>query len=196
MQHDRQPRPRDAANQTLRNAHATQWHTATLAAVSDRLHIESARGLSEAEAHHRLAEYGPNRLSAGKRESLWQVFLEEMREPMILLLLATGVLYAIWGSLADAVTIFAVILFVISLEIFNEYRAERAITALQQLAEPTTTVRRDGLPTEVAVEEVVPGDVLLLEAGRRVPADARLVEAYGMAIDESALTGESVPVEK
>ena len=196
MQQDMLPRPRDAANQTRPNERTTPWHTDTVAAVSDRLQVESTRGLTEAEAHRRLVQYGPNRLSAGKQESLWQVFLEEVREPLILLLLATGVLYTIWGSLADAVTIFAVILFVIGLEIFNEYRAERAITALQKLAEPTTTVRRDGRPAEVAAEDVVPGDVLLLEAGRRVPADARLVEAYGLAIDESALTGESVPVEK
>ena len=196
MQHDKIQRPSDASNHTVPDVHPEHWHTSTVAVVSDRLQVESARGLSEADAHRRLAESGPNRLRAFKHASLWQVFLEEVREPMILLLLATGVLYTVWGSLEDAITIFAVILFVIGLEIFNESRAERAITALEQLAEPTTTVRRDGHPVEVAAEDVVPGDVLLLEAGRRVPADARLVEAYGLAIDESALTGESVPVEK
>src|SRR2546428_12823977 len=108
MQHDILQRPRDAANHTTPQAHATPWHTETIAAVSDFFHVESARGLSEAEAHERLARYGPNRLRAAKRESLWQVFLEEVREPLILLLLLTGVLYTIWGSLADAVTIFAV----------------------------------------------------------------------------------------
>src|SRR5436309_14316264 len=120
MQHDMLQHPRDAANHTRPNAHATPWHTDTVALVSDYFHVESTRGLSEADAHRRLAQYGPNRLPAGKRESLWQVFLEEVREPMILLLLGTGVLYTIWGSLADAITIFAVILFVIGLEIFNE----------------------------------------------------------------------------
>src|SRR5690348_9951572 len=104
MQHDIRPRPRDAANHTKPQAHATPWQTETVAAVSDFFHVERARGLSEAEALVRLARYGPNRLRAAKRESLWQIFLEEVREPLILLLLLTGVLYTIWGSLADAVT--------------------------------------------------------------------------------------------
>jgi Ca2+-transporting ATPase len=156
----------------------------------------AATGLSETDAHQRQAQYGLNRLVAEKTESIWEIFLEEVREPMILLLLLTGVLYAIWGQVGDTVTIFLVILALVGAEVLNERRAKTAIAALSRLAEPTTPVRRDGQRTEVRAEYVVPGDIVFLEAGRKVSADARLIEAFGLAADESALTGESVPVEK
>lgn len=114
---------------------------------------------------------------------------------MILLLLVTGVLYAIWGQVGDTLTIFFVILALVGAEVLNERRAKTAIAALSKLAEPTTPVRRDGHRTEIRAEYVVPGDVILLEAGRTVAADARLIEGFGLAADESALTGESVPVD-
>lgn len=115
---------------------------------------------------------------------------------MILLLLGTGALYALWGEAADAATILVVILALVAVEVTGERRAERAVAALRQLAEPSAAVRRAGRVREVPREEVVPGDVVLLQAGRRVAADARLIAAYGLAVDESALTGESIPVEK
>ncbi len=153
-------------------------------------------GLSTLEAQRRLLDYGPNRLRTERHEPLWAIFLEELREPMVLLLLFTGVLYAVWGSLFDALTIFAVILLLNSVEVYNEQRAKRAITALRKLAEPTASVLRDGIVRELPVEEIVPGDIVQLRAGHLVPADARLVESYSLAINESLLTGEAVPVEK
>ncbi len=188
---------RPPAAEKLRTKDTTpSWHALTRDDARRRLGLEGTSGLSEAEAQRRLASVGPNRLHEEKREPVWATFLEELREPMILLLLFTGVLYVIWGELSDALTIFFVILTLNTVEVFNEHRARKAIQALGKLAEPTATVRRDGHPVEVASEAVVPGDLLLLQAGRRVPADARLLESYGLAVDESSLTGESVPVEK
>ncbi len=172
------------------------WYALSADEVCSRMGTTAASGLSEDDARHRQTQYGLNRLVAEKTESIWDVFLEELREPMILLLLATGVLYAIWGQVGDTVTIFLVILALVGAEVLNERRATTAIAALSKLAEPTTPVRREGGRTEIRAEYVVPGDIVFLEAGRRVSADARLIEAFGLAADESALTGESVPVEK
>ncbi len=115
---------------------------------------------------------------------------------MILLLLVTGVLYSIWGEPGDAIAIFAIIFTLVAVEVLDEQRANKAIGALRKLAEPTATVVRGGRRQDVPAESVVPGDLLVLEAGRRVPADARLLQAYSVADDESSLTGESTPVEK
>jgi P-type Ca2+ transporter type 2C len=153
-------------------------------------------GLLEAEAARRLRQHGPNRIRDKKPEPLWEELFEELGEPMILLLLGTGALYALWGETGDAVTILVVILALVAVEVAGERRAERAVAALRQLAEPTAAVRREGRIREVPREEVVPGDVVVLRAGRRIPADGRLGPSYGLAVDESALTGESVPVEK
>ena len=112
------------------------------------------------------------------------------------MLLVTGVLYAIWGELADAITIFVIIFTLNTVEVINEQRSKKAIASLRKLAEPTTWVRRNGHFYEIPVEQVVPGDLVLLQDGHRVPADARLIEAFGLSVDESALTGESLPVEK
>ncbi len=172
------------------------WHALNAQEVGAVLRTDIASGLSEAEARQRLARSGPNRLREEREEPVWEKILEEIREPMILLLLFTGVLYTVWGGLSDALTIFFVIFTLMGVEIANERRAERAVAALRKLAEPTCPVRRGGRSTEISAEEVVSGDVLLLGAGRRISADARLVEAYGLTADESSLTGESVPVEK
>ena len=171
-------------------------HASPAEAVLAALRVDAERGLSAEEARSRLAAFGPNRLRPEKREGPLDVFWEEVREPLILLLLATGVLYGVWGKLTDALTIFFVIVALVASEVFNEYRAIRAISALRTFAPSLASVRRDDRSTEIPVEDVVPGDVVLLFAGRIVPADGRLLEAYGLAADESALSGESVPVDK
>ncbi len=178
------------------NTSSTDWHTLTANEVCARIGTTAASGLSEEDAHQRQAQYGLNRLVAEKTESIWDIFFEELREPMILLLLVTGVLYAIWGEVGDTLTIFFVILALVGAEVLNERRAKTAIAALSKLAEPTSPVWRDGRRLEIRAEYVVPGDLILVETGRRIAADARLVETYGLASDESALTGESAPVEK
>lgn len=178
------------------NTRSNGWHALTAVEVCTRIGTTAGSGLTEPDALQRQTQFGLNRLVAEKAESIWDIFLEEIREPMILLLLVTGLLYAIWGQVGDTLTIFFVILALVGAEVLNARRAKTAIAALSKLAEPTTPVRRDGHRTEIRAEYVVPGDVILLEAGRRVAADARLIEAIGLAADESALTGESVPVDK
>ncbi len=173
-----------------------RWHSLTSQEATAQLDVNSAIGLSVDEARQRLEQSGHNRLREEKHESLLEAFIEEVREPLILLLLVTGVLYGIWGELSDTVTIFAVIFIVVGVEIFNERRAAQAIGALRKLAEPTASVRRNGAYINLPTEEIVMGDVILVQAGRRVPADARLLEAAGLTADESSLTGESVPVDK
>ncbi|MDQ4116699.1 MAG: cation-transporting P-type ATPase, partial [Actinomycetota bacterium] len=124
------------------------------------------------------------------------VFLDEITEPMMLLLLAVAVLYSVWGQLEDTIAIIVIIAAVVFVEVFAEFRAKRVIAALGQLSAPTAPVVRDGRTVQLPTEEIVPGDVLPLRAGARVPADVRLLDTYGMRVDESALTGESVPVDK
>jgi len=172
------------------------WHTMTPNEIESHFGTNSSTGLDESTVKPRLAQFGPNRLAEAKQQTIWQVFLEEIREPLILLLLGTGILYSVWGSIGDALTILVVILLLVGAEVFNEYRSKKAIAGLSQLSEPTATVRRDGQDVELPVEEIVPGDLILLQPGRRVPADARLLESYSLAADEASLTGESVPVEK
>jgi Ca2+-transporting ATPase len=153
-------------------------------------------GLTAEEARAAFLRDGPNRIREPKRETFLDVFFEEIREPMILLLLVTGVLYSVWGRLEDAITIFVIILVLVGIEVWNEHRAHRAIAALATLSEPTAVVLRDGQTVEVPTEEVMLGDVVLLLPGRRIAADARLLSSHGLEVDESTLTGESVPVGK
>ncbi len=172
------------------------WQAQTAAQATSALRTHRTNGLTAEDARSRLAQSGPNRLREVEHEGFWEEYLEELREPMILLLLVTGILYSILGTLEDAVTIFAIIFTLVALEVVNEQRAGRAIEALRELAEPTAAVVRDGRRGEIPVEAVVPGDILVLEAGRRVPADARVIETDHLATSEASLTGESVPVDK
>jgi len=172
------------------------WHTTSVEEITNALLGDQTSGISEAEAKARLAQAGLNTLTAEKKDPFWEAFLEELREPMVLMLLVTGILYAIWGEVADAITIFVVILTLNTVEVVNEQRSKKAIASLRKLAEPTTFVRRSGHFQEIPVEQIVPGDLIMLQDGHRVPADARLVETFSLTVDESSLTGESLPVEK
>jgi Ca2+-transporting ATPase len=153
-------------------------------------------GLSPAEAERRLQQAGPNRLFAPAPVRFWGIAWEEIREPMILLLLGVGVFYSLWGSLGDAITIFVVIGCLVAAEVVNEFRAKRAIAALERLSAPKARVRRGGEVVTIDTENVVTGDVLILVQGARLPADAKLLSVVDFSVDESALTGESLPVEK
>ena len=157
----------------------------------------SARsGLTIAEATGRLAQVGPNRLFTPAPARFWAIAAEEIREPMILLLLGVGVLYSVWGGLGDAITIFVVILLLVAAEVVNEFRAKRAIGALARLSAPKARVRRAGQVIMTDTEMVVPGDLLILVPGARVAADAMLTDTINFSVDESTLTGESLPAEK
>ena len=158
--------------------------------------VNPEQGLSDQEAAQRLSQYGKNSLVREQEIRFLGILREEITEPMILLLIAVGVLYSILGSLTDALTIIVIIIILVLAEVWNEYRAKRSISALRQLAPPTALVLRNGEPKEVQTAFLVPGDILLLKVGQRVPADARLLEAYGLEVDESSLTGESFPATK
>ena len=171
------------------------WHALETEQVFANLNADPA-GLTSAEAARRLAEYGPNELQAAGRVSPWAVLLSQFKNVLIIILLIATALSAILGHGVEAVAITVIVLFAVLLGFVQEYRAERAIEALRRMAALTATVLRDGEEVEIPAHDLAPGDVILLRAGDVVPADARLVEAVNLQIDEAALTGESVPVEK
>ena len=158
-------------------------------------------GLSSKEAQHRLERDGANKLAEGKKKSLIRRFFEELADPMTLILLAAALISGITAALADesfadVFIILAVVLINAILGIVQESKAENAIAALQEIAAATSKVLRDGKQLTVRSEELVIGDIVVLEAGDAVPADARLIECASMKVEEAALTGESVPVDK
>ena len=161
----------------------------------------SEQGLSSQEAEKRLAEFGRNRLEEGKKESLLKRFLNELADPMIIILIVAAVISGITAayegeSFADVIIIMAVVVINAVLGVVQESKAEAAIAALQEIAAATSKVMRDGKIVTLKSEELVPGDVVVLEAGDAVPADGRIIECASMKIEEAALTGESVPVNK
>jgi len=143
-----------------------------------------------------MLEYGPNELQAAHHVSPWAILFEQFKNVLILVLLVATALSAFLGHGVEAVAITVIVLFAVILGFVQEYRAERAIEALRRMAAPTATVLRDGEESEVPARDLVPGDVVVLRAGNRVPGDGRLIEAVNLQIQEAALTGESVPVEK
>jgi Ca2+-transporting ATPase len=174
---------------------APLWHTLPSNATLSRLQ-STPDGLTTAEASRRLAEYGPNELQAARRISPWAILFEQFKSVLIIILLVATALSAFLGHGIEAIAIAVIVLFAVLLGFAQEYRAERAIEALRQMAAPTATVLRDGQEVEALARDLVPGDVVLLRAGDKIPADVQLIEAINLQIDEAALTGESVPVGK
>ena len=153
-------------------------------------------GLSAEEAAKRLDRYGANKLKERKKKSVVTLFLEQLNDPLIYILMAAIAVSLFLGEVGESLIIAVVIVLNAVVGVVQEGKALKAIEALQNLSSPKAIVRRDGREAEISSLEVVPGDVILLEAGRQVPADARLIFAMNLKVDESALTGESVPVEK
>jgi Ca2+-transporting ATPase len=153
-------------------------------------------GLTEAEAAARLAAEGPNELPTARPRSLLALALEVVREPMISLLVGAGALYVVLGDLEEALLLLASIFGIIGITLYQSHRTERALDALRDLSSPRALVIRDGVQRRIAGREVVRGDLLVLAEGDRVPADAVVLECTNLAVDESLLTGESVPVRK
>ncbi len=171
------------------------WHT--LSGDEALLQIESQpNGLDSASAAERLAIYGANELQASRRISPWEILFEQFKNVLILILLGATAISLFLGHGIESVVIAVIVLFAVLLGFVQEYRAERAIEALRQMAAPTAAVLRDGTEVRIPARELVPGDVIFLHVGDRIPADARLIEAFNLQVEESALTGESVPVEK
>jgi len=154
------------------------------------------RGLGAAEAAARLRADGPNELSQEKRRSLLSTAAEVLREPMLLLLLAAGGIYFLLGDVQEALILMSFVVLVIGITLAQQRKTERALAALRDLSSPRALVVRDGVRRRVPGREVVRGDLLVLEEGDRVPADARLLSSAHLEVDESLLTGESVPVRK
>ncbi|MCC6201017.1 MAG: cation-translocating P-type ATPase [Moraxellaceae bacterium] len=154
------------------------------------------QGLSAAEAARKLVEVGPNGLPGGKRRTLFSILRETLREPMFLLLLGAGGLYLLFGDLQEGLVLFGFVLVTLSLTLYQEGKTERAIDALRDLTSPRALVIRDGQQQHIAGCDVVPGDIVILGEGDRIPADGVLLSANVMQVDESLLTGESVAVEK
>jgi Ca2+-transporting ATPase len=153
-------------------------------------------GLAPAEAQKRLAEQGPNELVERGAKSPWLILWEQLTGVMVVILIVAAIVSGALGDWKDAIAILAIVVLNAVLGFSQEYRAEQAMAALKQLAVPTVKVRRDGHVVEISARELVPGDVVLLEAGTLVPADGRLLESVNLRVEESALTGESEPVEK
>jgi Ca2+-transporting ATPase len=173
----------------------TLWHTMPAETVLGQL-ASRTDGLTTSEAEARVAQYGPNELQAAGGVSAWSILAAQFRNVLILILLVATLLSAVLGHGTEAVAIAAIVLLAVLLGFLQEYRAERATDALRRMTAPTATVLRDGDECEIPARQLVPGDVVLLRAGDRVPADARLIESVNLQIEEAALTGESVPVEK
>ncbi|HEX6284570.1 MAG TPA: HAD-IC family P-type ATPase, partial [Pyrinomonadaceae bacterium] len=173
----------------------TRWHTLTVEESRERL-SSSVTGLSSSEAARRLEQFGPNELQTQGRVSPWTILLEQFKNVLIIiLLLATG-LSAFLGHGVEAIAITVIVLFAVILGFIQEFRAERAIEALREMAAPNATVIRDGREQRVPAHDLVPGDLIVLATGDKVPADARLTEAINLQTVEAPLTGESTPVEK
>jgi Ca2+-transporting ATPase len=170
-------------------------HTLTVDEVFSRLN-STAQGLTDEEAARRLSEHGPNELTASAGVSPWMVLLHQFQNVLILILLAATGLSAILGHGVEAIAITVIVLFAVLLGFIQEYRAERALDALRQMAAPHAAVVRSGREQRILARDLVPGDVVTLHAGDQVPADARLFEAINLRLDEASLTGESQPVDK
>ena len=156
----------------------------------------TASGLAEGEAAARLAEYGPNSLKEKPKRSALAMFLSQFGDFMILVLIAAALVSGLIGELLDSAIILAIVLLNAAMGFAQEYRAQKAMEALKKMAAPAAVVVRDGIPAAVPASGLVPGDLVLLEAGSVVPADLRITECAALKTDEAALTGESVPVEK
>ena len=174
----------------------SSWHGLEVDDVAARLDSSASSGLSRREAARRLAEYGPNEIAAARTTSPWRLLLDQFRNVLILILLVAVGLSAVLGHATEALVIAVIVLLAALLGFVQEYRAERAVEALRRMAAPTATVLRDGEEVDILAREIAPGDVMLLRAGDRASADGRLTEVVNLQVEESALTGESVPVEK
>jgi len=172
------------------------WFSKTQNEVLKEFNVNPLIGLTSEEAKARLEKYGLNKLKGKPKKSILSLFFEQLKDMLIYVLLgATAITIAI-GEYVDAIIILLVVVLNAVIGVVQEYKAEKAIEALQKMATPKSLVRRDGEVIEISSEELVPGDIVIIDAGRYIPADLRLISSVNLQIEESALTGESVPVSK
>lgn len=174
----------------------SDWYKEKSIQVLKHFKSDGALGLTDVEAAHRLKQQGPNELVERGVRKPWKIFLAQFSSTVVMVLIAAGLISAVIADFKDASAIFAIVLLNALLGFIQEYKAETALAALKKMAVPTVKVRREGHVREIPARELVPGDIILLEAGNLVPADARLLVSVNLRVQESALTGESQPVEK
>jgi len=173
-----------------------KWYALTVDEALERLETDREQGLTSAEVQERQARYGKNVLPAGEGTSAWKILLEQFTSVMVIVLIIAAIISFVIGDATDAIVILAIVVLNAALGFFQEYQAEQALAALGAMQTPHVRVRRNGHVQEISADELVPGDIVLLEAGDLIPADGRLIEAANLQIDEAPLTGESVAVDK
>jgi Ca2+-transporting ATPase len=172
------------------------WHCLSTNQAIEILGSNPEHGLSASDFEQRLQRFGPNQLERHKPISLWQILVAQFKDFMVVVLLAATAISGFMGEVADAITIMAIVVFNAVLGFVQEYKAEKSMEALQRITVPEALVLRDGLEHSVPASSLVPGDIIILETGNRVPADARLLETVSLEVEEAMLTGESLPVRK
>ncbi len=158
--------------------------------------VDSEKGISTEEAKERLRKFGPNELTQKKRRTIWQMFLSQFTNFLIIILLAAAFISLLVGESIDAILIVAIVILNAIISTIQESKAEKSLALLKKMAAPTAKVVRDGIVQTIPSREIVPGDIVLLEAGNYVPADGRVIESVNLSVSEAALTGESQPVDK
>jgi Ca2+-transporting ATPase len=174
----------------------SNWYQLPLSEVLQQLNTTAATGLTQAEVTRRLEQYGPNALIEQGLTSPWKILLEQLTNVMTVILIVAAIISFFLGDLLDAGVILAIVVLNAGLGFRQEYKAEQSMAALKQLAVPVVKVRREGQVKEISSRDLVPGDIVLLETGNKVPADGRLLESVNLRLEEAALTGESEAVEK
>src|SRR3990172_926200 len=172
------------------------WHALEAKEILNRLETPADKGLTTEEAHKRLEQFGLNALVEAPGTSFWQMLAEQFNNFVVLMLIAAALISAVLGEYVEASAIMAIVVLNAALGVIQEHRAEQALAALRRMAAPDAHVIRDGTRQVIPSSELVLGDLVLLEAGNYVPADVRLLEAVNLRVEEAALTGESVPVQK
>jgi P-type Ca2+ transporter type 2C len=171
------------------------WHQKDIHEIIDELN-SSSQGISSEEAMRRIEEYGPNEIKEKKKKILFMMFLDQFRDFMIIVLIAAAIVSGFIGDVTDTIAILVIVVLNAVIGFVQEYRAEKAMAALKKMAAPTATVLRNGDIENIPASRIVPGDIVIIEAGKIVPADMRLIEVAQLKVEEAALTGESLPVEK
>ncbi|NMB11374.1 MAG: calcium-translocating P-type ATPase, SERCA-type [Firmicutes bacterium] len=172
------------------------WHKMSREEAATALATDMHTGLAPEEAAKRLKQYGPNELEAQPGRTIWSMLMDQFKEGMVLMLIGAAIISGLVGEIEDTIIILLIVILNAILGVAQESKAENSLAALKKLSAPMATVIRGGKPQQVPARELVPGDLIVLDAGTSIPADARLVEAVNLRCEEAALTGESVPVEK
>ena len=172
------------------------WYTRTVKDITQYFNVDTSRGLSSKEAKAQLEKFGPNQLKESKGRTVWDMFFDQFKEVLVLILLISVIISIFLGEVSDAIVIAVILVLNAILGVVQEFKAEKSLAALKKMTVPDALVMRNGKPTKIKSNQLVPGDILLLESGDRIPADLRLFKVTDIKVQEAILTGESEPVEK